>query len=395
VRLDDLPNRCPTDGLIKIGDDRALAGVPPKFANKWSSHGKIGLLRGSRVMARGEHRIVVVGAGIMGASIAWHLARMGARVTVIEKRSEPASGVTRWSYGWVGTAGSLPSADASYFALEMEAVAEFTRLRSQLGSLPIAARGALVWLDTEEETSTLISEQQAAGVRMEALSSAQVAEREPRLAAPPALAAWALDDFAVEPIDLTLQLLAGAEAAGAEVVCKTTVDAIETRGGRVVGVRTGEDRISADTVVLACAGSALPLVGALGIALPIKEEPAVLMRFAAEPGLMHHLLCGRGLELRPGLSGGLVSAARFPDEGEIGLARLAERTIEKIAGQFTPVPDLTLLSVNAAYRPLTRDGSPLRKFLPGIAGLYTVVAHPGVILAPYLGRLAAQDIVEA
>ena len=138
-------------------------------------------------MARRDLRVVVVGAGIMGASIAWHLARTDARVTVLEKRSEPAGGVTHWSFGWVGTGGSLPSGDASYFALETEAVAEFARLRSQLGSLPIAARGALVWLDTEEETSTLIAEQQAAGVRIEALSSAQVTEREPRLAAPPAL----------------------------------------------------------------------------------------------------------------------------------------------------------------------------------------------------------------
>ncbi|MCV3239854.1 NAD(P)/FAD-dependent oxidoreductase [Mesorhizobium sp. ZC-5] len=346
-------------------------------------------------MARSELRVVVVGAGIMGASIAWHLARTGARVTVLEKLSAPAGGVTHWSFGWVGTGGSLPSGDASYFALETEAVAEFARLRSQLGSLPIAARGALVWLDTEEETSTLISEQQTAGVRIEALSSTRFAEKEPRVAVPPALAAFALDDFAVEPVDLTLQLLAGAQAAGVEVVCNTTVDAIETRGGRVVGVRAGENRFAADTVVLASGASALPLAAALGISLPIREEPAVLMRFAAEPGLVHHLLCGRGLELRPGLSGGLVSAASFPDEGESGLTGLAERTTGKIAGQFAPVPDLSLLSVNAAYRPLTGDGLPLRTFLPGIAGLYTVVAHPGVILAPYLGRLAAHDIVEA
>lgn len=345
-------------------------------------------------MARSELRVVVVGAGIMGASIAWHLARTGARVTVLEKRSAPASGVTHWSFGWVGTGGSLPSGDASYFALETEAVAEFARLQSQLGSLPIAARGALVWLDTEKETSTLICEQQAAGIRIEALNSARFAEREPRVAAPPELAALAVDDFAVEPVDLTLQLLAGAQAAGAEIVCNTTVDAIETRGGRVAGVRAGENRFAADTVVLASGASALPLAGALGISLPIKEEPAVLMRFATQQALIRHLLCGRGLELRPGLSGGLVSAASFPGEGEVGLAGLAERTIAKIAEQFAPVPSLSLVSVNAAYRPLTGDGSPLRTFLPGIAGLYTVVAHPGVILAPYLGRLAAQDIVE-
>ena len=346
-------------------------------------------------MTRSALRVVVVGGGIMGASVAWHLARMGTRVTVLEKHPEPAYGVTRWSYGWVGTSGSLPSADPSYFALEFEAVAEYASLQSELGSLPLAAQGALVWLDTEEKTSALILEQQTAGVRIEALSSTQISAREPRLAKPPALAAWAPDDFAVEPIDLTLQLLADAQAAGTEVVCKTTVDAIETRGERIVGVRAGGDRFPADIVVLTCGASVLPLVSALGISLPVKEEPAVLMRFAADAALIHHLLCGRGLELRPDLWGGLVSAAKFPDEGEIGLAKLAERTIDKIAAQFVPFANLSLLSVNAAYRPLTKVGSPLRNFLPGISGLYAVVAHPGVILAPYLGRHAARDILEA
>lgn len=61
-------------------------------------------------------RVVVVGAGIIGASVSWHLARKGARVTVIEKGSSPANGVTRWSYGWVGTSSSLPSDDPSNFA---------------------------------------------------------------------------------------------------------------------------------------------------------------------------------------------------------------------------------------------------------------------------------------
>jgi glycine/D-amino acid oxidase-like deaminating enzyme len=336
-----------------------------------------------------------VGGGILGASTAWHLSRAGAQVTLFERQPEIASGVTRWSYGWVGTSSAFPSDDPAYFALKVEAVREFVRLERELGPLPIAARGAVVWLDTDGKTSALISEQQAAGVRMDALSRSHVAEMEPRLARPPALAAWAPDDFAVEPIDLTCQFLKAAQAAGAVVYCGVEVEKIETRGGRVVGVLTGGGVVPADTVVLTNAAAALPLAGALGMTLPISEEPAVLMRFAAEPQPIRHLLYGLGLEVRPGLTGGLVSAAEYPDEGEIGLAELAARTTAAIADLFTPQPKLSLLSVKAAHRPMTADGLPLREYVPAVAGLYVIVAHPGVILAPHLGRLAANEIIEA
>ncbi|MNH48343.1 hypothetical protein D3C79_1121240 [compost metagenome] len=50
--------------------------------------------------------------------------------------------------------------------------------------------------------------------------------------------------------------------------------------------------------------------------------------------------------------------------------------------------------MQAVYRPKTNDGLPLRTFLPGFEGLYVAVAHPGVILAPLLGRLASEDILK-
>lgn len=337
--------------------------------------------------------VVVVGGGIMGASAAWHLAQAGARVTLLEKRLEAASGVTRWSYGWVGTSSAFPSDDPVSFSLETKAVREFARLADELGPLPVAARGALVWLDSDEATATLVAEQRAAGVRMELLDRARILELEPRLAAPPALAAWAPDDFAVEAADLTCQLLAGAQAAGAQLRYGVAVEAFETRAGRVVGVRTGGEVVPADTVVLANASAAAPLAASLGITLPVSEAPAVLMRFAADAGLARHLLYDGELELRPDLAGGLASAADYPEGGEAGLPALAERTAAKIAGLFAPRPEPRVLSVTAAFRPMTADSLPLRRFLPEIEGLYALVAHPGVILAAHLGRLAAEDIV--
>jgi glycine/D-amino acid oxidase-like deaminating enzyme len=277
----------------------------------------------------------------------------------------------------------------------MEAISEFALLKRELGPLPIAARGALVWQDNEEETSKLIEEQQVAGVHIEALDRARVMELEPHLAVPPTLAAWAPDDFALEPIDLTCQLLNAAREAGAEVACGTTVESVEMVNGRIVGVRTTRGVVPAQIVVLANAASAITLAAKFGIRLPVREEPAVLMRFSAEAGAARHLLYGQGLELRPDRAGGLVSAEDYPNEGEAGLAELAKRTAATITRMFALTSRPSLLSVGAAYRPMTDGGSPLRTFLPEVEGLYAVIAHPGVILAPRLGRLAAEEIVRS
>ncbi|MCA8051398.1 NAD(P)/FAD-dependent oxidoreductase [Burkholderia arboris] len=346
-------------------------------------------------MGKRALRVVIVGGGIIGATTAWHLARSGAQVTLLEKQVAPAGGATGWSFGWVGTGSALPSENPSRFARTLAALPEFARLEHELGPLPVTTHGALVWLDTDAQTAALIDEQRAAGVRMEAPGRRQVAAMEPRLAQLPELVAWAPDDFVVEPGELTRRLLAGAQVAGVQVFCDCRVDAVEMRNGRAVGVRTARGHVPADVVVLANAASAVSIAAGLGVSLPVHEEPAVLMHFAAEAGLISHLLCGQDLELRVGPSGSLLSAADPPEEGEGGLEALAARTAMAISALFKEPPALTLLSAQSALRPMTRDGMPLNGFLAGVEGVYAVVAHPGVILAPQLGRLAAKTILEA
>ncbi|WP_307873333.1 FAD-dependent oxidoreductase, partial [Burkholderia sp. LMG 13014] len=53
------------------------------------------------LMGNNTLRVVVVGGGIVGASTAWHLARSGAQVTLLEKQAKAAAGATHWSFGWV------------------------------------------------------------------------------------------------------------------------------------------------------------------------------------------------------------------------------------------------------------------------------------------------------
>ncbi|MGB8972962.1 MAG: FAD-dependent oxidoreductase [Pseudomonas capeferrum] len=345
-------------------------------------------------MAGKAPRVVVIGAGILGASIAWHLSGH-ARVTVLERDSAPARGVTGHSYGWVGTGSRIPSEQPASFALEQQALGEFGRLEALLGPLPVAAQGALIWLDDQLQTCSMLAEQQAAGVNMAAVGSEAIRALQPGLVQLPEMAIWAPDDFAVEPDALTRRLLAAAQDEGAVVRGDARVLAVEVQGQRVIGVRTEQGVVAADIVVLANAMGAQALASPLGICLPIYEEPAVLLRFEAAGLALRHLLCAGSLELRPSLGGGLVSAADLPSDGEAGLAELGRSSIKAIGDLFALQGGITLQSIKAVDRPKTRDSMPLRTFLPNVEGLYAAVAHPGVILAPLLGRLVSEDILGA
>lgn len=81
-------------------------------------------------------RVAVVGAGLMGASAAWHMAQAGVRPTVLERGPEAAGDATRWSFGWIGTSSSRPSENPGHLALALRALEDVRRLDLALGGLP-------------------------------------------------------------------------------------------------------------------------------------------------------------------------------------------------------------------------------------------------------------------
>ena len=339
-------------------------------------------------------RVIVVGGGILGAAAAWNLARAGAQVTVLERASDPASGTTAWSYGFVGTSQDMPSHDPAAFRLHAEALPEFERFERDLGGLPVAARGALAWREDTATTEALIAEQRDAGQDVAALTRAQVAERLPRLASPPAVAAWAPRDLAVEAPLVVRRLLDAAHALGGRVRCGVAVEGVVSHGGRVTGVRLADgEMLDADAVVLANGIGAAALAAPFDLVLPLHEEPATLIRLSAEADLTPYLLHAAGIEVRPGLGGGLVVAEDAPEGGDAGLAALARATVETVGTLFAPRPRLAIRTACTAPRTMTADGTPLCGPLPGVDGFYALVAFPGVIQSPRLGRRIAEAVI--
>ena len=216
---------------------------------------------------------MIVGAGVGGASIAWHLAEAGCTDVLVLERCEITSGSTFHSAGLVGQLrGSLPltrmmmhSVDL-YRRLEAES-AETGRSPGwrEVGSLRIASTTARM-----EELTRQHGWAKTFGLPMEMVNADEAHDLFPLMDPSGALGGvWLPTDGYLDPSGLTYALIGGAKSLGVSVETGVRVTGFETRGSRVRAVLTDRGRVEAETVVLAC-GMYTPDVALLaGVHVPI------------------------------------------------------------------------------------------------------------------------------
>lgn len=337
--------------------------------------------------------VAVVGAGVLGASAAYHLARAGAEVTVYERSPSVAMGVTARAFGWVGTAAGDPSKDPGLFQFRLNALGDFDRLGSELRKpLVKHARGALIWTSSSEATARLVGEQSQAGAASELVSAQRFSEFEPGISAPPEVALYGRTDFAIDAVAFTHMFISAAETFGAELRCGQGTVRVEIKGGRPnVLVEDGGAKV-VDFVVFANGMDAAALAEPIGVDLELVRRPAVLIRFARNEPLLRRIICGPEVEIRQALDGSLIAADCIPENGEAGLPDLGREVAKAARSALGLDHTPAIISCEAGNRAIPDHGFPVRGFLPGMPGCYVMVAHPGVILAPFLGRMAAAEI---
>ena len=217
--------------------------------------------------------LVVVGAGIVGASVAYHAARAGAGVTLVDA-TQPGAGVTAGSFAWIGSSGVRTGPAAG---LRVTATDEYRRLEAELPGLPVTWSGSLSW-GTDDGAPE-------AGPGQQIVDAATAVTLEPTLRQPPEWAVWAPGDGAVDPVGVTERLVAGARHHGARVHPDTPVTGVRRDvAGRVVGAETAAGLLLGTTVVLAAGVATAALAAPLGIVVPVDPSPATLLRFRAPAG---------------------------------------------------------------------------------------------------------------
>ena len=323
--------------------------------------------------------VVVVGAGITGASIAFHLADRGAHVTVVEQ-GLPARGATGASFAWIGRQApdQRPSAQLRSIALD-----EYHRLETALPHLPVTWPGSLLWDHAD------LDEQGAARL------APDLSALEPNLELPVQIAQFRPEDGSLDPVAATERLLQEAERRGAEVRLGEPVIGLgRSGGGAIVGVQTPTGFVDASMVVLACGVGSVALGRGVGIDLPVQASPAVLVRLEAPPGSVRHILSSPELELRQLPDGQLLAPVEYTGErGSADLAATAAATQDRVNAVLGGGALARARSAVVGWRPMPLDGEPIIGSADGIGGLYVAVMHSAVTLAAAVGRLAADEIL--
>jgi heterotetrameric sarcosine oxidase gamma subunit len=217
-------------------------------------------------------RVVVIGGGIIGTSVAYHLAHLGVSDVVLLERDRLTSGTTWHAAGLMATFGSTSqtSTELRIYTRDL-----YARLEAETGLATGLKQCGLIELAIEpgrlEEYRRVAAFNRLCGVEVHEISAREVAGLFPLARVDDVLAGFYIPaDGRVNPVDVTMSLARGARRQGAQIIEGVPVTGFMRNGGAVTGVRTPHGDIEAEYVVN-CAGMWARELGALGgVTIPLQ-----------------------------------------------------------------------------------------------------------------------------
>ncbi len=217
-------------------------------------------------------RVVIIGGGVIGTSVAYHLAELGCRDVLLLEQGQLSCGTTWHAAGLVG----LLRASESGTRLVQYSTDLYARLEADTGlSAGFRRCGGLIVARTPERLTQLRRTAAAAdafGLAAEMLTPAQARERYPVMATADLEGAiWLPGDGKANPADLTYALAKGARNRGVTIRERVRVTGILSAAGTVTGVRTAAGDVEAE-IVINCAGQWAKQVGSwAGVTVPLHS----------------------------------------------------------------------------------------------------------------------------
>jgi len=217
-------------------------------------------------------QVVVVGGGIIGTSVAYHLARMGMKDVLLLERDRLTSGTTWHAAGLMATFGSTSqtSTELRQYTRDL-----YGRLEAETGLATGLKQCGLIELAVEpgrlEEYRRVAAFNRHLGVEVHEITPREVAELWPLARTDDVLAGFYIpEDGRVNPVDVTMSLARGARMGGVTIIEGVPVTGFQRERGTVTGVRTDQGDVEAEYVVN-CAGMWARQLGELaGVSIPLQ-----------------------------------------------------------------------------------------------------------------------------
>lgn len=351
-------------------------------------------------------KVVIVGAGIIGATLAYHLSqRDGIDVTVLE-RDMPGSGASGHSFAWANAFGKDPR---EYHTLNRRSLDMWYRLAHQLDTdIGIHYGGEMRWENDPQRAAQLrerVQQIQAWGYPCRLITRDEILALEPHLSPGPVLAASLSEaDIHIETdvfIDVCLQL---AREMGTVVYTKTSVTGFIIRDGNIAAVKTTNGEFSCDAVVLTSGVQTTELASLVQVHIPQLRSPGIVIETTLCDEVLHSVAVihapstdvhHQHLHLRQLIDGSL----RIGQGTQEGINRddsqqHADALLDRARAYLPAIADAKAIPTPVGYRPMPLDGFPVLGFTESVPNLYIALMHSGVTLAPLVGEMATIEIAD-
>jgi len=348
--------------------------------------------------------IVIIGAGAIGASIAYQLGRRGARDVVVLERDTIGAGSTSKAAGGI----RVQFATRVEIELSLRAIAFFKRFEDEMGVPCDFHQEGYLFVVTDEPTLARFREnvalQRSMGADVRVIAPDDARALVPALNVDDALAAvWGPADGHASPNDVVQAYAAQARARGVRIVEETPVTGIVVERGRVAGVLTPAGTIATRLVVNA-AGPWAPLVGRMaGLELPVDPRRRHIFVTDAFDGIRHPLPLvtdtGSGFYCRSEQGAILMSPGDIGEVTEYEARvdwSVLELAVEKAVRRIPALEGAQVRHAWAGLRPLTPDGRAILDWAPGVEGLYLAVGFcgHGFQHSPGVGETVAEVLLD-
>lgn len=355
--------------------------------------------------------VVVIGAGVIGAAIAFFATREGLKVTVVES-GLPASGTSSACEGNILVSDKElgPELELTKYSLGVwkNDLAEHAKLWE------FEAKGGIIVASRESSLASLdrlTESQQSYGVEVERLDADRLRELEPNISSGAMGATWYPEDCQVQPMLVAGNLLRLARAAGATVLDNTRVTGFLRKGDAVTGVSTTAGELHAPSVVNATGTWAGELAAMAGVNVPVKPRKGFVMVTEALRPMVHHKVYAAeyvdnvgssdaGLQSSPVVEGTpagsiLIGSSRervgFDSSINIGALRQMARNAVAL---FPFLKDTRIIRHYHGFRPYCPDHLPVIGHDARAPGLWHASGYEGagIGLSAGTGKLVAQAL---
>ncbi len=351
-----------------------------------------------------DAKIVVIGAGAMGAAITYRLAQAGAHVTTIERRY-PGSGITRVSFAWINGYEKVPK---HYHRLNVLSIRDHEDLADELNGRWVRVDGGLHWEHAAEtnRVKTLhntVRQLREWGQRIEQTTpEAIMRDVAPDLWIDPEQVSEvfiAEREGVIDPVYFTHSVLHEATRRYNAKLEHGNVVAFRGPKGAVDEVVLEDGRGFSADVIINCVGpDADRLAKLAGAYIPLAPTQGFTLSTPPAPICLRQIVHSPEANLRPDGAGRLIIRTREVDEhitpGQTPpidtpwVQEVMERA-RKILPNLTEIP---VESTRVGTRCIPADAVSIVGFDPNVVGFYTVVTHSGITLSARLSMLVTEDL---